>query len=139
MNKRNLETTEKMKALMLSAIEASYGNIRNAAKLAKIDAATHYRWLKEDREYAVKSESMKDISFRNRKDSLMDMAFSMAEKGNTAIVNKLLGIYFKKLPEEIEKYSRHNNVPLMVKITPVDSREQAQQIMEQERLNRMNR
>ena len=37
MNKRNLESTEKKKALMLGALELNYGNVRKSAKMTKIN------------------------------------------------------------------------------------------------------
>jgi len=110
MDKRNLESTEKKKAAMLIALESNFGNVRNAAKMVKIDAVTHYRWLKEDNEYAGKSESIKDISFRNIKEKLLDMSMKMAEKGNVTVLNQLLRIYCKNIPEDMQAASFYNNV-----------------------------
>ena len=110
MSKNSPEETARQKANMLLALEASNGNIRGAAKLAKINPSTHYQWLKEDPEYAGKSENMKDICFRNSKEQLLDLAFKMAEKGNVQVLNRLLGIYLKNLPEEMKMASYYNNV-----------------------------
>jgi hypothetical protein len=124
MSRNSEDDTAKQKAVMLNAIEACYGNITKAAKMAKTNARTHYRWQKEDLAYANQAENLKDISYRARKENLEDLAFSLAEKGNVSVLNKLLGIYLKNLPEEMKALSFCNNVPLRAKIkwvnTPVD-------------------
>jgi DNA-binding protein Fis len=129
MTKNTLTETATKKAVMLTAIEANYGNITRAAAMAKITPNTHYVWLKEDRGYADQAENMKDLGFRKIKDNLLDMSMKMAEKGNVTVLNKLLGIYFKGVPEEISKASRHNNVPLRMGINFVSTREEAERIM----------
>ncbi len=122
--KKTEDAIAKQKAIMMNAIEAYYGNISKAAKMAKITTQTHYRWLKEDRQYAVESENTKDICFRNRKEQLLEIAFELAKKSNVTVVNKLLSIYCKYLPEEIKMASHENNVPVRATIkwvsTPQD-------------------
>jgi hypothetical protein len=124
--RRTEEDIVKKKAVMLNAIEVCFGNISKAAKMAKITTRTHYRWLKEDRQYAVESEDVKDICFRNRKEQLLEIAFELAQKGNITVVNKLLSIYCKNLPEEMRMASYQNNVPTRATIkwvsTPQDPR-----------------
>src|ERR1700722_11850854 len=108
MEKRNLDSTEKKKAKMLHAIEANYGNISKAARMTKIASSTHYKWLMEDRAYAVQAEDLRDISFRNTRDNLYELSMKMAEKGNAYVLNQLLRIFFKNVPEEMRVASYHH-------------------------------
>jgi len=121
MEKRNLTSTAKQKEMMIKALEANYGNIRKAAKLTKIAPSTHYRWLKEDRVYAEQTENMRDISYRNIKDDLLDLALAKAKKGSEPVLNKLLGMFFKNLQYEMDRVKNYNNVPIRVNIVPVDT------------------
>jgi hypothetical protein len=121
MGKNSAITTDILKEKMIDALEASFGNVSQAAKSAGIDPRTHYRWMKEDPNYANHAENMKDICFRKIKDNLLEKALMMIDKGNPAILSKMLGIYFKKLPDEMSRLSRHNDVPLRVGINYVKS------------------
>jgi hypothetical protein len=115
---------------MINALEVNFGNVTAAAKVVKITPRTHYRWLKEDPEYADAAENMKDISYRRVKDSLVEKALSMVEKGDTTVLLKMLSIYLKKLPEEMERAARINNVPLVrARIKYIDTREEAMQLL----------
>ena len=115
---------------MINALENSFGNVTAAAKKVGITPRTHYTWLKEDDEYADAAENMKDISYRRVKDSLVEKALNMVEKGDTTVLLKMLSIYLKKLPEEMERAARINNVPLVrARIKYVDTREEAEEIM----------
>ena len=123
-------TTAIYKKEMVNALEAYMGNVTAAAQKVGITPRTHYRWLKDDPEYADATENMKDISYRRVKDSLIEKALSKIEKGDTAVLMKMLGIYLKKLPEEMERASRINNVPLIrARIKYIDTREEAEEIM----------
>jgi transposase-like protein len=115
---------------MVNALEANMGNVTAAAQKVGITPRTHYRWLKEDDEYADATENMKDISYRRVKDSLIEKALSKIEKGDTAVLMKMLSIYLKKLPDEMERAAHINNVPLVrARIKYVDTREEAEEIM----------
>jgi|SRR6185312_6794750 len=115
---------------MINALENSFGNVTEAAKKVGITPRTHYTWLKEDDEYADAAENMKDISYRRVKDSLVEKALSKIENGDTTVLLKMLSIYLKKLPEEMERVARINNVPLIrAKINYVDTREEAMQLL----------
>lgn len=46
-----LLSTKLKKARMLHAMERSLSNISASTQYAKISRNTHYRWLKEDKEY----------------------------------------------------------------------------------------
>ncbi len=126
MGNSSAKTTAHKKELMLYSLEANFGNVWKAAKLIKIATSTHYRWLKEDNDYADKAENLRDIAYRNIKDHLMDAALKMVDKGNAFVLNRLIGVYFKNIPQDMLIASRFNNVPTRVKIkwvsTPQDPR-----------------
>ena len=118
---------------MINALEDNFGNVTAAAKAVGITPRTHYTWLKEDDEYADATENMKDISYRRVQDSLIEKALSKIEKGDTKVLLKMLSIYLKRLPEEMERAARINNVPLIrAKINYVDTREEAEEIMKRQ-------
>lgn len=128
------KVTEK-KIEMLAKLEVHYGNVRRAAKQTGISTKTHYQWVKEDTDYGDQADIIKDIGYRNVKDNLLEMALAKAEKGDSAVLGKLLGIFCKNMPDELKRLNMNNKVPLRVGIRYVDTREEAQQL-EQERLAR---
>jgi hypothetical protein len=129
MNQHTPEETLVLKTAMIDALESNFGNVTFAARQVGISPRTHYRWMKEDDEYADESENIKDICYRKIKDGLIHKALMKIEKGNTSTLNKMLGIFLKKMPEEMDRASRINNVRLLPKINYVKSREEAQEIM----------
>ena len=129
MGKNGELATAAQKGKMLEAIEACFGSINKAAGMAGIHVATHYRWLKEDPGYADQADYMKDVSFRKVKDKLLDKALEKIDKGDTFILSRMMTIYFKNIPGEMDRVSYHNNVRLVPKIRYIDTREQAQAIM----------
>jgi hypothetical protein len=64
-------------------------------------------------------ESVKDICFRNAKDRLLSAAMKKIEKGETSVLNKMLGIFLKDLPDEMRLLRKHNDVPLRAHINYV--------------------
>lgn len=115
---------------MINALEESMGNVTAATKKVGITPRTHYRWLKEDDEYADATENMKDISYRRVKDSLIEKALKKIEEGDTPMLMKMLSIYLKKLPEEMERAARINHVPsVRARIKYIDTREEAEESM----------
>lgn len=110
---------------MINALEANFGNVTAAAKVVKITPRTHYRWLKEDTEYAEEAENMKDISFRRIKDNLLEKALKMIDNGDSGVLGKMIAVYFKNIPQEMLVASRYNNVRLQARIKYIDTREQA--------------
>ncbi len=114
------------KKKMIDALEANFGSVTKAAKDVKITPRTHYRWLREDREYAEQTEDMRDIAFRKVKDTLFQKALTMIDKGDASVLNKMLTIYFKNVPEEMKIAARNHNVLPKVSIkwvsTPQDPR-----------------
>ncbi|HTA28177.1 MAG TPA: phBC6A51 family helix-turn-helix protein [Bacteroidia bacterium] len=126
MSKNSAMETAMQKKAMIDALEANFGSVTKSAKEVKIDPRTHYRWLREDREYAELAEDMRDISFRKVKDTLFQKALTMIEKGDASVLNKMLTIYFKNVPEEMKIAARNHNVLPKVSIkwvsTPQDPR-----------------
>lgn len=47
---------------MLEALEKSLGVVTTACKQAQIARDTHYRWLKEDKEYRAKCKDMENVA-----------------------------------------------------------------------------
>lgn len=108
---------------MIDALEINFGNVTAAAKAVKISARTHYVWLKQDRDYANQAENMRDISFRKLRDKLIAAALKKIDKGDSAVLNKMLAIYLKNTPLEMLRASTENNVPMQVRIRYVDKPE----------------
>ncbi len=50
------------KRAMLEALEKSLGVVTTACKQAQISRDTHYRWLKEDKDYRVKCKDMENVA-----------------------------------------------------------------------------
>jgi hypothetical protein len=132
MNQHSPEKTAMLKTTMIDALEANFGNVTVAARVVGISPRTHYRWLKEDNEYADDAENIKDICYRKITDGLIQKALMKIEKGNTSILNKMLGIFLKKLPEEMDRASRLNNVRLTASMKYIDTREEAEEMMRRE-------
>jgi hypothetical protein len=116
MSKSTPETTAIKKEAMIGALEASFGNVTQAARMAKINVTTHYRWVKEDSEYDDRVRSIKDICFQKVRDKLMRTALKRIDSGDSAVLNKMIGIYFKNVPQEMDSLSLVNRPPLMAKI-----------------------
>jgi len=110
MGQNSAIATQLKKQAMIGALEANFGNITAAAKQAEISVRTHYKWLLEDSAYEKEVVNIKDISFGKMKESLLEKALKMVDNGNATVLNQLLRIYFKNLPEEMETISTlHEN------------------------------
>ena len=72
---------------------------------------------------------MKDISFRKIKDRLLEKALEKIDKGDSAILGRMMAIYLKNIPRDMDMVSRCNNVRLVPRIKYIDTREQAQALM----------
>ncbi len=118
--------TIKQKQAMLDALEANFGNITKAAKEAKISIRTHYRWRMEDNEYDTRVVSMKDICYGKVKDSLLDAALKRIAKGDSIVLNQMLRLFYKNLPQDMNKAAWVNERPVRATIkwvsTPQDPR-----------------
>lgn len=55
--------TQKKKFRMLEALRHSLGIVTPAAEMAGINRVTHYRWMKDDPEYAKMVRDIEDIQF----------------------------------------------------------------------------
>jgi hypothetical protein len=117
----NSETATAMqKQDMLKALDAHYGNVRKAADTAKIAPSTHYRWRKEDSDYDGAVAYIKDISFGNIQDALVSTAIEKIKNGDTAVLNKMLGIYLKGLPETMNQLNKIFHPKIKVGIKYID-------------------
>ena len=126
MGTNSATATALQKKRMIDALEANMGSVTKAAKAVKISPRTHYRWVNEDREYALQSESIKDICYKKIKDKLLEKALAQIEKGEASVLNKMLGIYFKHIPDDMQKVNMYNSVPIRATVkwvsTPQDPR-----------------
>jgi hypothetical protein len=116
MNKNSLIVTAKQKQRMIIALEANFGNVTKAAKIAGITPRTHQRWVKEDGDYEDEVGSIKDLGLKGMKDNLIDLAMKKAQQGNIAVLNKMLGIFLKDMPEEMKDLNQYNKIPFRVKV-----------------------
>jgi len=130
MGKNSPAVTAALKVRMIKQLEANFGNVTAAAEAAKITPRTHYQWLKEDREYATQSESIKEICYKKIKDKLLEKAFKMIDEGNATVMNKMLAIYFKHVPDEMQKVNLYNNVPIRATVKWVNTPQDPKRIGE---------
>jgi hypothetical protein len=56
------DSTRQRKKALLAALEKSLGVVTTACRAAGINRDTHYRWLKEDPEYAEQVASLADMA-----------------------------------------------------------------------------
>jgi len=118
--------------MMINALEVNYGNVKLAAKVAGISPRTHYRWRKEYEDYERKTDTIKDVGYRDLKESVLDLALKKAEKGDSMVLNQLIRTLLKDLPEEMKKLSKMNDIPMRVSINYVDTREEAEEIVKRD-------
>jgi len=111
MGKNTEQATAKQKMRMLHALEITCGNAAKAARLAKISVRTHFRWTKEDYEYANEVINVKAICYNEIKDTLLELAMKQAKKGDSAVLNQLLRIFFKDVPEDMKYVTRVRRPP----------------------------
>ena len=106
------EDTDKTKEAMLKALVANHGNVRAAASEASVSEQTHYRWCREDNNYNNAVGSLIDIRLRNAKEEVLTIAMQSIQKGNTAVLNKLLTIFYKDFTDNEERhYNNFNDYP----------------------------
>lgn len=55
-------STKQRKKDMLDALEKSLGVVYTAAKIAKIDRASHYRWLEKDEKYKAEVADRQELA-----------------------------------------------------------------------------
>ncbi len=126
MNTEEQARTTKQKQAMIDAIEANFGNITKAAKEVGINVRTHNRWRKEDNDYDTQFVKIKDVSYVKVKDSLLEEAMKRIKKGDSTVLNQMLRLFYKNLPEDMIKAARVNDIPVRATIkwvsTPQDPR-----------------
>ncbi len=105
------DQTAKQKEAMLKSLEAFHGNVRNAAADAKVSERTHYRWCREDREYNNAIGSIIDIRLRHAKELLLEKAMVKIEEGDSAVLNKMLTIFYKDFDGELNYFNNFNDCP----------------------------
>jgi len=103
--------TVKLKAAMLSAMEANEGSVKLAAEATKISKRTHYRWCREDNAYGNAAGSIKDIRLRHAKEKLLEIAMKKIDDGNTTILNKMLSLFYKNFDKELRSSNLYNDNP----------------------------
>tara|TARA_R110000772_G_scaffold51709_9_gene118615 strand:+ start:969 stop:1364 length:396 start_codon:yes stop_codon:yes gene_type:complete len=70
MAKKNQTKSDTLKKAMIAAMEKSLGVVSSAAKAAGISRDTHYRWMKEDEEYANQANDLSEVALDFAESSL---------------------------------------------------------------------
>jgi len=77
------DTIQRKRATFLRAFERTVGNVSLTCKRANISRDTYYRWRKEDKGFAVKTDEIKEMFI----DFTESKLFELIGKGNiTAII-----------------------------------------------------
>lgn len=77
------DKTDTKKTVMLQMLEKALGVVSTACKAANISRDTHYRWLKEDEEYAQAVEELNNVGL----DFAESQLFNAMKDGNiTAVI-----------------------------------------------------
>jgi len=92
------------KRAMIEALEKSLGIVTTACKSVGISRDTHYRWLKEDKEYRIKCKDMENIAI----DFVESQLHKQIAKGNP-----LSTIFFLKCKAKKRGYIEQNDVKIM--------------------------
>jgi hypothetical protein len=74
--------TEAQKKAMIEALNKSLGVVTNACKAVGISRETHYRWLKEDLEYAQQVRDVEGVTLDFAESKLHEQIFN----GNVASI-----------------------------------------------------
>lgn len=72
MREDDIHKTTLKKAAMIKALEGELGIVSKAAKKAKIDRGTHYKWIREDNEYREAVEELNDVVLDFAEEHLYD-------------------------------------------------------------------
>lgn len=70
MAKSNLTKSDTLKKAMIAALEKSLGVVSSAAKVAGISRDTHYRWIKDDEDYANQVNDLSEVALDFAESSL---------------------------------------------------------------------
>jgi len=96
------------KRAMLEALEKSLGVVTTACKQAQISRDTHYRWLKEDKDYRVKCKDMENVA--------LDFAESQLHK-QIMKGNPLSTIFFLKCKGKKRGYIEQQDIKVTGNVT----------------------
>ena len=96
------------KRAMLEALEKSLGVVTTACKQAQISRDTHYRWLKEDKDYRVKCKDMENVA--------LDFAESQLHK-QIMKGNPLSTIFFLKCKGKKRGYIEQQDIKVTGNMT----------------------
>lgn len=77
-----LQKTTLLKKAMLQALEKTLGVVTQACKIVNIHRATHYRWIKEDKEYEAEVSALAEVA----KDYAETKLFKRIQKGDTTAI-----------------------------------------------------
>lgn len=100
--------TENVKKNMLIALEANIGVVSSACKAVGIARDTHYRWLREDKEYKQAVKDMENAAL----DFAESQLFKQIAKGNP-----LSTIFYLKCKGKKRGYIEQNNLEIKGNMT----------------------
>lgn len=102
------DTTDIKKEKLLKALEKSLGIVSHACKAAKVCRDSHYRWLKEDKEYKKKVDDLSNLALDLAESKLHKQ---IQESNLTAI------IFFLKCKGKERGYIEKNEISIPDGIT----------------------
>jgi tRNA(Leu) C34 or U34 (ribose-2'-O)-methylase TrmL len=94
---------DNFKDKMIQALELNLGNVTASCKAMNISRDTHYRWMKEDKEYRRAVKDMENAALDFAESSLL----KQIEKGNP-----LSTIFFLKCKGKKRGYIEQNNLEI---------------------------
>jgi len=111
-------TTDDRKSIMLDTLDRSLGVVTTACRAAGISRNTHYRWMKEDAEYAAAVDDLQNVAL----DFAETKLFEQMKNNNTAAV-----IFYLKTKGKKRGYFEHrtqditsDSQPLTINFVPAD-------------------
>jgi len=111
-------TTDDRKSIMLDTLDKSLGVVTTACRAAGISRNTHYRWMKEDAEYAAAVDDLQNVAL----DFAETKLFEQMKNNNTAAV-----IFFLKTKGKKRGYFEHrtqditsDSQPITINMVAVD-------------------
>jgi len=111
-------TTDDRKSIMLDTLDRSLGVVTTACRAAGISRNTHYRWMKEDAEYATAVDDLQNVAL----DFAETKLFEQMRNNNTAAV-----IFYLKTKGKKRGYFEHrtqditsDSQPLTINFVPAD-------------------
>lgn len=119
MNKPTHISTPVKQAVMLKALQSTFGAVTRAAKMAQITTQTHYNWYKSDENYRAAVDNIKFQTFEEYKDAVMEAVLNKVKEGNATVITRCFQTLFSKWAEQMQRTNPY--LPsIVVKIKPVD-------------------